>query len=64
MSTTQTEPLILDLVEWLAPGPRPYDDVSAPVENWLYELVDVGRAILVIGVGVDDDVGAPLEASV
>ena len=31
MSTTQTEPLILDLVEWLAPGPRPYDDV---IEAW------------------------------
>ncbi len=31
MSTTQTEPLILDLVEWLAPGPRPYDEV---IEAW------------------------------
>jgi D-3-phosphoglycerate dehydrogenase len=31
MSTTQTEPLILDLVEWLAPKPRPYDEV---IEAW------------------------------
>jgi D-3-phosphoglycerate dehydrogenase len=31
MSTTQTEPLILDLIEWLAPQARPYAEV---IEAW------------------------------
>jgi hypothetical protein len=30
-STASTEPLILDLLDWLAAGPRPYDEV---MEAW------------------------------
>jgi hypothetical protein len=31
MSTTITEPLVLDLVEWVAGRPRPYEEV---IEAW------------------------------
>lgn len=30
-AVTENEPLVLDLVEWLAKGPRPYKDV---MEAW------------------------------
>ena len=40
------------------------DDVGLAGEDRRDQLGDVGAAVLVVGVGVDDDVGAELEAGV
>ena len=40
------------------------DDVGAALEDRCDEAGDVGAAVLVVGVGVDDDVGAEAEAGV
>jgi hypothetical protein len=40
------------------------DHVRVTAENWSYELWDIRTLVLVVGVGVDDHVGAELEAGV
>ncbi len=40
------------------------DHVGVPLEDRRHQLRDVGADVLVVGVGVDDDVGAELEAGV